>query len=160
MNVVQLRVPSVNMMQLRLPSVNVVQLRVPSGNVVQLRVPSVNVVQLRVSSVNVVQLRVPSVNVVQLRVPSVNVVQQSRELQISMTARRTDKQLVKQLIHPSPRCCNQGIAPGYPAAGVHCMAPGDPAVDLMEDICRKEENNCAGPFQGVMLVVTVDNLSK
>ena len=89
-----------------------------------------------------------------------NVVRQSRVLQISMTARHTDKQLVKQLIHPSPCCCNQGIAPGDPAAGGHCMAPGDPAADLMEDMCRKEEDNCAGPFQGVMLVVTVDTHSK
>ena len=77
-----------------------------------------------------------------------------------MTARHTDKQLVKQLIHPSPRCCNQGIAPGDPAARGHCLAPGDPAADLMEDMCRKEEDNCAGPFQGVMLVVTVDTRSK
>ena len=90
-------------------------------------------------------------NVVQLRVPSVNVVWQSRELQISMTARHTVKQLVKQLIHPSPCCCNQGTAPGDPSAGGHCMAPGDPAADLMEGMCRKEEDNCAGPFQGVML---------
>ena len=40
------------------------------------------------------------------------------------------------------------------------MAPGDPAAGLMEDMCRKEEDKSAGPFQGVMLVVTVDTHSK
>ena len=40
------------------------------------------------------------------------------------------------------------------------MAPGDPAADLMEDLCRKEEDNCAGPFQGIILAVTVDTHSK